>query len=329
MSRRNLRRGAFNVPSGCVVSAPELGLSPGGFPPAPVVLGVGTFLSGVPLPESATVSCPLPPGPRPKAETRIASRTPGAIYPGVRWSGTVPGERSDPREGRPRQRAGLTISRGRVVASDGAEYLPVRGSDGRFRDILDVADALTPGYDGLYVVDLDGRRKGEPQLDYIQELSRDADLWLDAGVRVADEAIDGLVAGARRVILSTASLASARELRRAWRMSPEVVVEIAVGPDRQVVALEEGWGGSAPATVAAEIRKVGVETILYSPRAHLPDWSLVVELARFGPTWVGGSYAPGDLPSLSSSSAAGGVYFVPADILSDLPAPTPRGGAPT
>src|SRR5580700_7116742 len=63
-SRRNLRRTAITVPSGCVVSAPLLGLSPGGFPPAPVVPGVGTFLSRVPLPDTSTVSCPLPPGRR-------------------------------------------------------------------------------------------------------------------------------------------------------------------------------------------------------------------------------------------------------------------------
>src|SRR5579863_6471764 len=44
-SRRILRRNAFTVPSGCVVSAPSLGLSPGGFPPAPAVSGEGTFLS--------------------------------------------------------------------------------------------------------------------------------------------------------------------------------------------------------------------------------------------------------------------------------------------
>jgi hypothetical protein len=45
MSRGILRRDAFIVPPSCVVAAPLLGLSPGGLPPAPVIPGVGTFLS--------------------------------------------------------------------------------------------------------------------------------------------------------------------------------------------------------------------------------------------------------------------------------------------
>src|SRR5208282_3433178 len=62
ISRRNLRCTTFTVPSGCVVSAPELGLSPVGLRPDPVFPGEGTFLSGRPLPTRTTVSCPLPPG---------------------------------------------------------------------------------------------------------------------------------------------------------------------------------------------------------------------------------------------------------------------------
>jgi hypothetical protein len=65
ISRRILRRGVFTVPSGCVVSAPWLALSPGGFPPTPMASGVGTFLSGRLLPTRTTVSCPPPPGGRP------------------------------------------------------------------------------------------------------------------------------------------------------------------------------------------------------------------------------------------------------------------------
>ena len=218
----------------------------------------------------------------------------------------------------PLVRAGLTISRGKLVASDGAEYTPVRGPDGRFREILDVADALAPRYDGLYVVDLDGRRKGEPQLDYIQELSRDVDLWLDAGVQVADEAIDGLVAGARRVVLSTVSLASVRELRRSWKMSTEIVVEIAVAANGSVVALEGDWAGAKPSDVASAIRALGPQTLAYGPRGHPPDWDVVAALSAGGPTWVAGAFNLSDLPSLATAKAEGGVFHIPRSDLTSL-----------
>ncbi len=62
ISQGILRRNAFTVPWGCVVSAPLLALSPGGFPPTPMASGEGTFLSGRLLPTRTTVSCPPPPG---------------------------------------------------------------------------------------------------------------------------------------------------------------------------------------------------------------------------------------------------------------------------
>lgn len=198
----------------------------------------------------------------------------------------------------------------------------MRGAGGQFLDILDVADAVTPLYDGLYVTDLDGRRKGEPQLDYLQELARDADVWLDAGVRIADEAIDGLVTGARRVVLSTASLTSARELRRAWKMSTELVVELVVAADGTVLAVEGEWGGRPPNEVAGAVRTLGIDTLLYTPRGHGPDWSLVRSLAAGGPVWVGGGYRPVEAASLAASGAAGAVYQIPVDVLAQTPAST-------
>jgi hypothetical protein len=213
------------------------------------------------------------------------------------------------------------------MTSDGAEFSPVRGAGGQFLDILEVADAVAPRYDGLYVTDLDGRRHGEPQLDYLQELARDADVWLDAGVRVADEAIDGLVTGARRVILSTASLTSARELRRAWKMSTELVFELVVSPEGTVLAMEGEWGGHSPEEVATAARTVGVDTLLYTPRGHAPNWSLVRLLAAGGAVWVGGGYRPIELPSLADSGAAGAIYQLPTDLLDKSAAPDP-GPAP-
>ncbi|HXQ79432.1 MAG TPA: HisA/HisF-related TIM barrel protein [Thermoplasmata archaeon] len=223
----------------------------------------------------------------------------------------------------PLLRAGLAISHGHLMTSDGAEFAPVRAVDGQFRDILDAADAVTPLYDGLYITDLDGRRRGEPQLDYLQELARDADVWLDPGVRTADEAIDGLVTGARRVVLSSASLESARELRRTWKMSTELVFELVVGSGGEVLALEGDWAGHPPAAVAAAVRSIGIDSVIYTPRGREPDWALLRSLVEEGPVWLGGGYRPVDAASLQDSGATGAIYHLPAEMLVAQPTPAP------
>jgi hypothetical protein len=75
-----LRRNVFTVPWGCVVSAPWLALSPGGFPPTPMASGEGTFLSGRLLPTRTTVSCPPPPGDRMDA-SRLDNGSPNPSSP--------------------------------------------------------------------------------------------------------------------------------------------------------------------------------------------------------------------------------------------------------
>jgi uncharacterized protein related to proFAR isomerase len=208
------------------------------------------------------------------------------------------------------------------MAPAGPGFVAATGEDGRHLDILEVADALSPRYEGLYVVDLDGRRKGEPQLDYLQELAREADVWLDAGVQVADEAIDALVTGARRVVLSTGALASARELRRAWKMSTEIVAEVVVGADGKVVARDESWGGASPEDVAASIRALGVSPILYTPRTALVDWASVGRVAAAGPTWVTTPAETSSLPGLEVAQLEGAVLVLSAAELAGVAKPS-------
>ncbi|HKV90710.1 MAG TPA: HisA/HisF-related TIM barrel protein [Thermoplasmata archaeon] len=207
----------------------------------------------------------------------------------------------------PPTRGAFAIGRGHLYVEDSGSWVPIRGVE-----ILDVADMVEARYRLIYLIDLDGRRKGEPQLDYIQEISRDSDVWVDVGVQRADDAIDALVAGARRAVLSTSMLASERELRRAWKMSTELVLELAVGPEGSVVALEESWAGRPPIEVARALRAIGPDTLVYSPRGPTIDWNLVTELSREGPTWVGGPCQTTDLPAVKGSGAAGAIVWVPA-----------------
>jgi hypothetical protein len=204
---------------------------------------------------------------------------------------------------------GLLLRRGRICLPGPDGPVPARRSSGGEFDIFDVIDALSPKYPALYLVDLDGLERNDPQLEYVQELSRDMPLWVDSGVRQAEQAIDVIVAGAQKAVLSSAFLASPRELRRAWRLSTELLFEIET-VDGRTDPIDPSWGSTDPLAVAQTAREVGLSTVIVSARGEDPDWSLVAQLAAHGPTWVDGAFAPGDLSRAAEARAEGGIFHL-------------------
>jgi len=202
----------------------------------------------------------------------------------------------------------LLLGHGRVCVPgpDGPEV--ARASSGEPLDPFDVADRLARDYPLIYLLDLDGVGGAQPQLDYIQEIARDVPLWVNAGVQTADQAIDALVTGARRAVLSSATLQGPRELARAWKLSTDLVFEIQSDSGR--LALAGTWDATDPVTLAAESRSIGPDHIILSPRAADPNWQQVRAVAAGGPTWVGGSFSLRDAATLAESGAAGGIFHI-------------------
>lgn len=203
----------------------------------------------------------------------------------------------------------LLLRKGQVCIPGSDGPVPARTSEGAEFDPFDVVDRLARDYSLLYVVDLDGIEHGEPQLDYLQELSRDITLWVDSGVRTADQAIDILVAGARRAVLSTAYLHGPRQLKRAWRLSTEIVFEMEFESNRLVLA-DPNWGTDDAFEVARAVRESGPDHIVVSPRETDPDWNLVARISASGPTWVDGSFHPRDLSRVEAAGALGGIFHI-------------------
>jgi phosphoribosylformimino-5-aminoimidazole carboxamide ribonucleotide (ProFAR) isomerase len=202
----------------------------------------------------------------------------------------------------------VLLRKGQVCLPSAEGPVPARTPEGTNYDPFDVVDRLAADYPLLYLVDLDGIERAQPQLDFLQELSRDATLWVDGGVRTADQAIDILVSGAQRAVLSSATLHGPRELRRAWRLSPELVFEVEL--DREGLVAPADWGTREASALATTVRGIGVDHLVVSPREVDPDWSLIGRIAAAGPTWVDGSFDPSQLPQLSSSGARGGIFHL-------------------
>ncbi|HTT26029.1 MAG TPA: HisA/HisF-related TIM barrel protein, partial [Thermoplasmata archaeon] len=176
-------------------------------------------------------------------------------------------------------------------------------------------DRLVATYRRIYIVDLEGVQKNEPQLDLWQELSREADLWIDGGVQLGDQAIDILVSGARRAVLSTSRIRNADELDKAWKLSQELAFEIEVSQGK-VPSAPPAWHDRVPEEVATEVRASGPTILVLSFRGEDVDWELVRRVAAAGPTWVAGSYRSGDLARVQGAGARGGIFHpTPAMLL--------------
>jgi hypothetical protein len=186
--------------------------------------------------------------------------------------------------------------------------VPARTPEGARYDPFDVVDRLVAEYPLIYLVDLDGVERAEPQLDFLQELARDASLWVDGGVRNAEQAIDILVTGAQRAVLSSATLQGLEELRRAWRLSSELVFEVEL--DARGLVAPGDWGTAATVDLVRSVRAIGVDHVVLSPREVDPDWGLVRTIAEDGPTWVDGSFELTALAELGQSGARGGIFHL-------------------
>jgi len=203
----------------------------------------------------------------------------------------------------------LLLRKGQVCVPGPDGPVVAFSPDGPPFDPFDVVDRLTQDYSMLYVVDLDGLERGEPQLDYLQEIARDTTLWVDGGVRTADQAIDILITGARRAVLSSAYLHGPRQLKRAWRLSTELVVELEFRSNRLVLA-DSSWGTDDPVEFSRIVREAGPDHLVISPRETDPDWNLVAQISAGGPTWVDGSFNPQEVPQLAAARADGGIFHI-------------------
>ena len=215
----------------------------------------------------------------------------------------------------------LAIREGQVLVEGPGGLTVARDPEGKLFDILDVSDQLGEKFGRLYLLDLDGLEHDQPQLDYLQEIARTAEVWVDSGVRTSDQAIDVVVAGAFRTVLSTAHLRGIRELEQAWKLSPEVAFEIETHHGKMEGSSPEFSGPSIPALLA-QVRSVGVKDVILSPRGAPVDWVQVRELAKAGPLWVNGSFERDDLGRLAESGAVGGIFSIEEE-LGLHPAPAP------
>ncbi|MHB1434612.1 MAG: HisA/HisF-related TIM barrel protein [Thermoplasmata archaeon] len=200
----------------------------------------------------------------------------------------------------------LLLRAGQVMVPGERGPTVARTTEGKPIDPFDVVDRLPPKSQ-LYVVDLDGVERGDPQVEYLQELARDLELWVDAGVRTADQSIDIFVAGATRVVLSSVQLHGPDELDRAWKLSPSILFEVEWG-DAGLSPIHPDWESQDVRGLVARVREVAPIDLILSPRDTSVDWALVRELSSGGTTYLDGSFDRSDAERLRAAGGRVGIY---------------------
>lgn len=201
----------------------------------------------------------------------------------------------------------ILLDRGKVFRAGPRGPEPVLARHERPVDLFDVIDGIAAQYRMLYLVDLGALEGHDPQLDYIQEVSRDIGLWVDAGVRTAEQAIDVIVAGAQKATISGSRIRGPNELRRAWELSANLIFEVEIW-DGTMTPVDPLWGTKDPAQLSLDARALGPTEVILSLRGVNPDWELAARIAHGGPTWIAGSVSVADAPKIVGAGAAGAIY---------------------
>jgi histidine biosynthesis protein len=200
----------------------------------------------------------------------------------------------------------MVLRGGQLVEETSEGFVLLRAASGSFLEPLAWTDWLAARFPRLYLIDLDGIVRNRPQLDYIQEITRNAEVWVDAGCRTAEQAIDVLVAGARVVVLSSAYLDSPREVGRCWKLSTDIAVDLHIRAG--VLEGRGDWKGLAPAAASDYVRSVGTVPIILSYRDQEVDWGFTSTLARQSDVWLDGDFRRGDGPRLEKVGVRGGIF---------------------
>jgi phosphoribosylformimino-5-aminoimidazole carboxamide ribotide isomerase len=163
----------------------------------------------------------------------------------------------------------LDLRAGRVVrgaAGRRAEYRPLESPLGPAADPAAVADALVQraGAAELYVADLDAVAGAPPALSVYGSLRRPGrTLWVDAGLRHAEDAAPLAGAGVDGIVAGLETLRGPRALAHLLRRhGPErVVFSLDLADGRPLVG-GAGWCGADALLIAAEAIGMGVRRLI-------------------------------------------------------------------
>ena len=218
-----------------------------------------------------------------------------------------PSQSRTPVPAAPRLIPAFGLRRGRAVILHEGKIHPLEDASGGPADVFDVADELFAQYRRAYLVDFDGIQRGRPQLDFMGEIGRNQELWVEAGPRTAEEVMDILVAGASKAVLATPQLKGAVEISRTLKLTTDVAL-LVLWDGGAIASPDPQLRGATVDDLAREARQKGLRDLILASTAPRVDWELVERLAPGGPTYVGSPFRRAEEGELLRRGAHGGIF---------------------
>jgi uncharacterized protein related to proFAR isomerase len=161
----------------------------------------------------------------------------------------------------------VSILYGQPVIMKDKEYVTLKDKDGRETEITAVIDKLKGVYEKVLVTDLNGITRDRPQLEVLKGICSKMSLWVDAGSRYGEGAIDILITEADKVVLATKTLKKLEELENAMELTENIILGIdyddgIVSPNREIREM-------TPLDLVREAEEIGIETFIFTDMKNL------------------------------------------------------------
>ncbi len=161
----------------------------------------------------------------------------------------------------------VSLFKGIPVIRREETYKPLQDSGGEDIGIQELLDELKRRYSKALITDINGINRDRPQLELLKKFSTKLELWVDAGSRYGEGAIDILITGAEKVVLGTKTLRNLEELENALELSENVVLNIDY--DGAIVSPEKSLRNMSPSSLADKARSLGLEGVIFTDLRHL------------------------------------------------------------
>ncbi|MCK5559670.1 MAG: hypothetical protein KAJ51_03715 [Thermoplasmata archaeon] len=158
----------------------------------------------------------------------------------------------------------ISILNGRIVMAHKNKYQRLK-IDNVIPKPADFIELLADehGYSTVFITDINGVTKNNPQIGLIRKISEAAEIWLDAGVRNGDSVIDLFIAGAERVVLGTKTIDALEELEIAHELSENILFGLDYHHNK-IVSCNTTLQARDPLAVLNEVTRMGIKKVVFT-----------------------------------------------------------------
>jgi uncharacterized protein related to proFAR isomerase len=230
----------------------------------------------------------------------------------------------------------LDLLPGRVAAVTGVRWeagaLTPTGYRVSFQEYWDAIGGPRYNASRIYMLDLAGINRANPNFDITRHLGKRCDVWLDSGGREPEEVMDGYMLDVERVVAGSKTLASIDAFATLYALSSEVLP--CLDWDGNVVWRDSREHRVGLREVATALGRIGFSAVCVMDLRRLgselgPDPALLALLEGLDlELYVGGGLQESDVLRLGEQGFAGGLVDPYTPVIRDLLKP-PRPETPT